>query len=119
MNKTKAAKNIRTHSLQEQAEKSEDGETFAVLTRIHNYRIGVGARVESSEEPTFLARSPVQTCCSTFASAIRGDWKAKVCIEPTDQVNITGSIPALYEVRALRLFGVQTIALVMLVFGVR
>jgi hypothetical protein len=62
VNKTKAAKDIRIHSLQEQAKKSEDGEAFRVLTRIYNCRIGVGARVEPTEKPTFFIEVLVSVC---------------------------------------------------------
>ena len=48
------ANKIDAHSLQEEANKSEDKEAFAVLTRIRDFRVGVGARLESPEQPIFF-----------------------------------------------------------------
>ena len=45
------ANKIDAHSLQEEANKSEDKEAFVVLTRIRDFRVGVGARLESPEHP--------------------------------------------------------------------
>lgn len=50
----KEPKRINAHSLQEDAEKSEDKEAFTVLARTPCYRVGVGARLESRANPTFF-----------------------------------------------------------------
>jgi hypothetical protein len=45
---------IDAHSLQEKANNSEDKEAFAVLAKMRNCRVGVGARLESPEKPIFF-----------------------------------------------------------------
>lgn len=49
-------------SLQYEAERSEDNEAFKVLAKIYDCRIGMGARLESSGEPTFFVEVLVSLC---------------------------------------------------------
>jgi hypothetical protein len=58
------ANNIDIHFLQEEAKKSEDKEAFTVLTRMPNYRVGVGARMESPEQTIFFVEIIVSLCAS-------------------------------------------------------
>jgi hypothetical protein len=57
-----SADKIDIRSLQKEAKKSEDNEAFTVLARMQNCRIGVGARLESSAEPTFFIEVLVSLC---------------------------------------------------------
>jgi len=50
------------HTLREEAEKSGDNEAFTVLAKIGDCRIGMGARLESSGEPTFFIEVLVSLC---------------------------------------------------------
>ena len=56
------AKKIDAHSLQEEANRSEDKEAFAVLTRIRDFRVGVGARLESPAKPIFFIEIIASLC---------------------------------------------------------
>ena len=56
------ANKIDPHSLQEGANKSEDKEAFAVLTRIRDFRVGVGARLESPAKPIFFIEIIASLC---------------------------------------------------------
>ena len=58
------ANKINIHSLQEEAEKSEDNEAFQVLARIKNCRVGVGTRLESDDKPSFFIEVLVSLCTS-------------------------------------------------------
>jgi hypothetical protein len=58
----KNANKINIRSLQEEAKRSEDNEAFTVLAKIGNCRIGMGARLESSKEPTFFIEVLVSLC---------------------------------------------------------
>lgn len=58
----KETNEISIHSLQEEAKKSEDNESFTVVVRIKNCRIGVGARLESPENPVFFVEVLVNLC---------------------------------------------------------
>ncbi|HYB93297.1 MAG TPA: hypothetical protein VED00_04060 [archaeon] len=60
----KKADKIDIQSLQEEAKKSQDNEAFTVLAKLRNCRIGVGARLESSAEPTFFIEVLVSLCTS-------------------------------------------------------
>jgi hypothetical protein len=42
------------NSLREEAKKSEDKEAFTMLARTRAYRVGVGARLETSANPIFF-----------------------------------------------------------------
>jgi hypothetical protein len=53
---------IDTDSLQEEAKKSEDKEAFAVLARMRNCRVGVGARVESPSKVIFFIEIIASLC---------------------------------------------------------
>ena len=53
---------INIHTLQEEAEKSEDKEAFTVLAKLPSYRVGAGARLESSANPTFFIEIIVNVC---------------------------------------------------------
>jgi len=48
------ANKINIRFLQREAKKSEDKEAFTVLARMPNYRVGVGARLESPEQTVFF-----------------------------------------------------------------
>ena len=50
------------HTLQEEAERSEDNEAFTVIGKIGDCRIGLGARLESPKEPTFFIEVLVSLC---------------------------------------------------------
>jgi hypothetical protein len=56
------ANKIDSHSLQEEAKESEDKEAFAVLARMRNCRVGVGARMESPAKPIFFIEIIVSLC---------------------------------------------------------
>ena len=56
------ANKIDAHSLQEEANRSEDKEAFAVLTRIRDFRVGVGARLESPANPIFFIEIIASLC---------------------------------------------------------
>lgn len=56
------ANKINIHFLQEEAKKSEDKEAFTVLARMPNYRVGVGARLESPEQPIFFVEIILSLC---------------------------------------------------------
>ena len=56
------ANKIDAHSLQEKANKSEDKEAFAVLARMRNCRVGVGARMESATKPIFFIEITASLC---------------------------------------------------------
>jgi hypothetical protein len=58
----KKANKIDAHSLQEEANKSEDKEAFAVLARTRNCRVGVGARLESPAKPIFFIEIIKKLC---------------------------------------------------------
>ncbi len=60
----KEANEINIYSLQEEAKKSEDNEAFTVVSRTQNCRIGVGARLESPENPVFFVEVLVSLCGS-------------------------------------------------------
>ena len=53
---------IDAHSLQEEANKSEDKEAFAVLTRIRDFRVGMGARLEFPAKPIFFIEIIASLC---------------------------------------------------------
>ena len=53
---------IDSDSLLEEANQSEDKEAFAVLTRIQDFRIGVGARLESPAKPIFFVEIIATLC---------------------------------------------------------
>ncbi|MDH5440823.1 MAG: hypothetical protein OEZ48_07280 [Candidatus Bathyarchaeota archaeon] len=59
MNKTKT---IDVQALQRDAENSEHKEAYRVLDRSSNYRIGVGARLTPSGQPSFFLEVVVQSC---------------------------------------------------------
>jgi len=59
MNKTKT---IDIQALQKDAENSEHKEAYRVLDRSSNYRIGVGARLTPSGQPSFFLEVVVQSC---------------------------------------------------------
>jgi hypothetical protein len=59
MNRTKT---IDIQALQKDAEKSEHREAYRVLDRSNNYRIGAGARVTPSGQPSFFLEVVVQSC---------------------------------------------------------
>jgi hypothetical protein len=63
---TKADK-INTHSLQEEAKKSEDKEAFTVLVKLPSCRVGVGARLESPANLIFFIEIIVSLCASHHA----------------------------------------------------
>ena len=54
---------INIDALQKKA-KSEHNEAFQVLTRMQNCRVGVGARPESAENPSFFVEILVTLCTS-------------------------------------------------------
>ena len=56
------ANKIDAYSLQEEANRSEDKEAFAVLTRIRDFRVGVGARLESPAKPIFFIEIIASLC---------------------------------------------------------
>ena len=56
------ANKIDAHSLQEEANRSEDKEAFAVLTRIRDFRVGVGARLGSPAKPIFFIEIIASLC---------------------------------------------------------
>ena len=56
------ANKIDVRSLQEEANKSEDKEAFTVLTRIRDFRVGVGARLESPAKPIFFIEIIASLC---------------------------------------------------------
>ena len=56
------ANKIDPHSLLEEANQSEDKEAFAVLTKIQDFRIGVGARLESPAKPIFFIEIIATLC---------------------------------------------------------
>lgn len=49
------------HALRKDAEKSEHGEAYKVLDRSKNYRIGVGARLTPSGQPSFFLEVVVRS----------------------------------------------------------
>ena len=55
---------ITINSLQQEAKMSEHNEAFQVLTRMQNCRVGVGARLESVENPSFFVEVLVSLCTS-------------------------------------------------------
>ena len=57
MNKT-----IDIQALQKDAENSEHGEAYRVLDKSSNYRIGVGARLTPSGQPSLFFEVVVQSC---------------------------------------------------------
>jgi len=57
-----ATDKINIYSLHEEARKSEDNEAFRILGKIGNCRIGIGARLESSEDSTFFVEVLVNLC---------------------------------------------------------
>jgi len=59
MNRTKT---IDIQALQKDAENSEHGEAYRVLNRSSNYRIGAGARLTPSGQPSFFFEVVVQSC---------------------------------------------------------
>jgi len=48
--------------LREEAKKSENKEAFTVLARTHAYRVGVGARLETSASPIFFVEIIARLC---------------------------------------------------------
>jgi len=56
------ANKIDAHSLQEEANRSEDKEAFAVLARIRDFRVGVGARLGSPAKPIFFIEIIASLC---------------------------------------------------------
>jgi hypothetical protein len=62
VNHTRKTNKIDAHSLQEKANSSEDKEAFAVLARMRNCRVGVGARLESPEKPIFFIEIIASLC---------------------------------------------------------
>jgi hypothetical protein len=62
VNQLRRARKIDARSLQEEANKSEDKEAFAVLTRIRDFRVGVGARLESPSKPIFFIEIIASLC---------------------------------------------------------
>jgi len=58
---------IDADSLQEEAKKSEDKEAFAVLARMRNCRVGVGARLESPSKPIFFVEIIANLCTDHHA----------------------------------------------------
>ena len=59
MNKEKT---IDIRALQKDAGNSEHKEAYRVLDRSNNYRIGVGARLTPSDQPSFFLEVVVQSC---------------------------------------------------------
>ena len=57
-----AADEISIYTLQEEAKKSDDSESFRALAKISNCRIGIGARVESPKNPSFFREVLVSLC---------------------------------------------------------
>jgi hypothetical protein len=57
---------IDIHILKSQAEKSEHGESYTVLERTRHYRVGVGARLGPSSQPSYFLEVVVHLCPSTF-----------------------------------------------------
>jgi len=55
-------KTIDIQALQTDAENSEHKEAYRVLDRSSNYRIGVGARLTPSGQPSFFLEVVVQSC---------------------------------------------------------
>ena len=55
-------KTIDIQALQIDAENSEHKEAYRVLDRSSNYRIGVGARLTPSGQPSFFLEVVVQSC---------------------------------------------------------
>lgn len=56
-----------THSidvkvLKSEAETSEHGESYRVLQRSRNYRIGIGARLGPSDQPSFFLEVVIHLC---------------------------------------------------------
>lgn len=58
----KARKTIDAQALREQAKKSEAKESFEVLERRRNCRIGVGVRFESDGVPSFFIEVLIKLC---------------------------------------------------------
>jgi hypothetical protein len=58
------ANKINTQSLQEEAKKSEDKEAFIVLTRMPNFRVGAGARMESPAKLIFFIEIIASLCAN-------------------------------------------------------
>jgi hypothetical protein len=67
VNHMRKADTIDARCLQEEAGKSEDKEAFAVLTRIRNCRVGVGARMERPAEPIFFVEVIANLCADHHA----------------------------------------------------
>jgi len=61
------ANEINIHSLQKEAENSGDKEAFTVLDKMHNCRIGVGARLESPAKPIFFIEIITNLCANHHA----------------------------------------------------
>lgn len=55
-------KTIDIQDLQKDAENSEHGEAYRVLDKSSNYRIGAGARLTPSGQPSFFFEVVVQSC---------------------------------------------------------
>ena len=53
---------IDVQALQENAKNSEHKESYRVLERSRNYRIGVGARLTSSSQPSFFLETLIYLC---------------------------------------------------------
>lgn len=58
----KGTKLIDVQSLREEAKNSEHRESYRVLERSHNYRIGVGARLTSSGQLSFFLEAIIYLC---------------------------------------------------------
>lgn len=50
------------HTLRNDAETSEHGEAYRILDRSNNYRIGLGARLTPSGQPSFFLEVVVRSC---------------------------------------------------------
>ena len=55
---------ITINSLQKEAKTSEHNDAFQVLARMQNCRVGVGARLETAENPYFFVEVLVSLCTS-------------------------------------------------------
>lgn len=55
---------IDIHLLKSEAGKSEHGESYTVLEKTRHYRIGVGARLEPSGQPSYFLEVVVYLCPS-------------------------------------------------------
>lgn len=57
---------IDAEALLKEAKESAQGESYAILEKGHNYRLGVGVRIDPSGKPSFFLEVLTYICTSPF-----------------------------------------------------